>query len=115
MSNLQIAKTILEQIRDIDSRALMAWGANKYVGEADGEDAWGNKYLGALGFMVKGVKLKKGKVHIQLTPLDTYRLLFIDLDRRKWDDAEPLPPCQIIDNIYCDQLVEVIDQYVEGR
>jgi len=92
-----IAKTIKDQIKAIDFWALPAYAATdfKALKETD-------KREGGLEFIVSGRHFK-GKVMIELTWMDEYRISFIKKDGK----IE-----KIVDHVYCDQLVDVLD-YIE--
>lgn len=114
--NERVAMTIMAQIKAQDSAAFKKWEAYNFVPQGEGEDWFGNKFRGALGFQVKGTKLPRGKVHIQLDWLDTYRIMFIDQDPEKLMASEDgMPPCEVMEGIYFDQLVEVIDDRVRNK
>lgn len=99
MTNMDIAKTILNQIKILDCWFLIAIGARNYVAL----DETMNR-LGGITFQVNGLK-HKGWCTVELTPMDTYRVLFIN---RKGETIK------IVEECYCDQLVSILD-FVEGR
>ncbi len=99
---MEIAKTILEQIKCTDRWALGAWGANNYVGgKVDGENE-------GVKFKVSSTKTKRGTwVMITLDEgadlynIKMYRILKTDV---KYDYE--------LEGIYCDQLVEILDSVI---
>lgn len=98
MTNLTIANTIRDQIRAIDPTALTAYGAKDFVATNN-----------SLQFQVKGLK-HRGKVIIELTPLDFYKITFGHINHRKMEfviDHE-------VDGVHCNMLVNVLDRYIEG-
>lgn len=72
-----------------------SWGSNNYIDLGDG-----------LKFNVKGRKFK-GQVIIKLNLDDTYTILFGKIINNEWILKE------VYENVYCDQLHELIDGYVE--
>jgi hypothetical protein len=93
MANLQIAQTILSQLRGLGAIKMMSWGANKFVGGAN-----------FLEFKVQGFILK-GRVRITLTSMDDYTITFY-----KPRGTEPF---KTIEGIFFDEMVDVIDRNVE--
>ena len=96
---MEIAKTILEQIKYGDKWALMAYGAKNYIALPESAE-----YQGGLQFQVNGLK-HKGTVRVQLKWIDTYTITFIN----KKGDA-----VKVVEDVYCDTLVDVLD-YIEGK
>lgn len=96
---LELAQTILDQIKFGDRYALGAWGATHFAAISESQE-----FQGGLTFQIKALKLT-GWVKICLRWLDDYTILFIDENR------EVVKTCE---GVYCDQLVEVID-WIEGR
>ena len=97
MTDLTVATTIRDQIKAIDPAALMAWGARQYVGSEN-----------ALRFRVSGLKFR-GIVAITLNGRDLYDIELGNPRKSKWVVKHS------INDVYCDQLVEVLDRYIEGR
>ncbi len=96
---MQIAKTIIEQIRYFDRSALMAWGAKNFIAMPESKDAQGGIRMNVNGLTFKGIVL------IELTWLDEYVVSFITKSgeiQRKYE------------GVYCDNLVPIID-YIEGK
>lgn len=91
MDKLQIAKTIHSQLIGMGAVKVMSWGAHKWQGGKD-----------FLAFKVQGFKFK-GTVKITLHPCDYYIIEFIKVGT----------PTHIVDNVYFDEMVGVIDNYVE--
>ena len=99
ITSVQIARTILNQIKNLDRSALMAWGANSYCSLSQ------TKYrVGGLSFKVNGLT-HQGWVTIELNWLDTYNIIFTNENRNV---------VKTFEDIYCDMLVNVID-YIEGK
>jgi hypothetical protein len=96
---MEIAKTILEQIKFGDKWALMAYGACNYVALPETKE-----FQGGLQFQVNGLK-HKGIVRIQLKWIDTYTISFYN---KKGDIVNE------VEDVYCDILVDVLD-YIEGK
>lgn len=96
---MEIARTILEQIKFGDKWALMAYGACNYVALPETKE-----YQGGLQFQVNGLK-HKGIVRIQLKWIDTYTISF---HNKKGDIVNE------VEDVYCDMLVDVLD-YIEGK
>ena len=92
-----IAKIIKDQIKAIDFWALPSYAAAdfKSLTETDQRE-------GGLSFQVNGLHFK-GMILIELTWMDEYRISFV----REDETVE-----KIVDHVYCDQLVEVLD-YIE--
>lgn len=96
---MEIAETILGQIKYLDKMALMAWGAKNFVALPKSKE-----FQGGLRFKVNGLK-HRGWVTIELTYLDEYTISFIN---------EEVEVVKVYHGIYCDMLVDIID-YVEGK
>lgn len=99
METMVIAKTLMQQINVQDPYALMAYGAHNFAALSNT-----NERLGGLEFKVNGL-VHKGWCKIELTFMDTYRVLFINSKREV---------VKTVDECYCDQLIQILD-YVEGR
>jgi hypothetical protein len=96
---MEIAQTILEQIKCDDRSALMAWGAKNFSAISESKD-----YEGGLAFQVNGLQ-HKGWVRIYLRWADDYTIIFINKNRET---------VKTFGGAYCDMLVQVID-WIEGR
>lgn len=107
MSTMEIAKTILEQIKATDRAALMAWGARNFVSMSEGTFE-GHGQLGGIMFMVNGLKFR-GKVVIRLMASDTYTIETGRIYKGEWKRS------RLVDDIYCDNLVDVIDALIEKK
>ena len=97
---LSIANTIKQQI---SIYALMSMGANKFnwIRET-------SKYSGGLSFEFQNTsKIKKGRIHIQLTWADVYKVVLIGID---WKKEKVF---NIVSDVYADQLSETLDRLVE--
>ena len=97
--SMQIAQTILDQIRYFDRSALMAWGAKNFLAMPESKE-----YRGGLRMNVNGLTFK-GIVAIELTWTDEYVVSFIT------KKGEVQKECK---GVYCDNIVPVID-YIEGK
>lgn len=95
MADLTVARTILDQIKTIDPMALMAWGANDYVGSGD-----------SIQFKVGGMTRWKGKVIIKLNGRDLYDVRFFR--SRSVKILEDVT----INDVYAEDLVAIIDRKV---
>lgn len=96
---MEIARTILEQIRYGDKWALMAYGATNFIALQETKD-----FQGGVKFKVNGLK-HKGTVMVQLKWIDTYTITFLN---NNGDTAKE------VEDVYCDTLVDVLD-YIEGK
>ena len=96
---MEIAQTILAQIKYADRSALMAWGASNFA--AIGES---KEFQGGLTFQVNGLT-HKGWVKVCLRWVDDYTVEFIN---KKWELVKTT------EGAYCDMLVPVID-WIEGK
>jgi methylaspartate ammonia-lyase len=96
---MEIARTILEQIKYGYKWALMAYGATNYVVLQETKD-----FQGGVKFKVNGLK-HKGTVMVQLKWIDTYTITFVNNNGVAVKEVE---------DVYCDTLVDVLD-YIEGK
>jgi methylaspartate ammonia-lyase len=96
---MEIARTILEQIKYVDKWALMAYGATNFIALQETKD-----FQGGVKFKVNGLK-HKGTVMVQLKWIDTYTITFVNNNGVAVKEVE---------DVYCDTLVDVLD-YIEGK
>lgn len=96
---MEIAKTILEQIKYGDRSALMDWGANSFCAISESKE-----FQGGLTFKVNGLT-HKGWVKVCLRWVDDYTIIFINKNR---------DVVKTFEGAYCDMLVPVID-WIEGK
>lgn len=96
---MEIAQTIVDQIKYADRSALMAWGARNFSAISESKD-----YEGGLTFQVDGLN-HKGWVKVCLRWVDDYTIIFIN------KNGEVV---KTFEGAYCDMLVPVID-WIEGR
>lgn len=96
---MEIAHTILEQIKYADRSALMVWGATNFAAISESKE-----YQGGLVFQVNGLT-HKGWVKVCLRWVDDYTIIFINKNREVINTVE---------ECYCDMLVPVID-WIEGK
>lgn len=99
MNTMEIAKTILNQIKFGDRMFLMAVGATNFASLSENKER-----MGGLEFKVNGL-VHSGWCKIELKFNDTYRIIFVNRKREI---------VKTVDECYCDQLIEILD-YVEGR
>lgn len=93
---MQIAKTILQQIKAIDFFALGAWGAKDFIAMKDG-----------LKFKTSGMVKWKGWVIVQYDEgKDLYNLIFGRVRKHVWKEDKH------IDGVYVEDLVRLIDEQV---
>lgn len=93
---MNIAQTILSQIKTLDGRAMWAWGAKDLVNTGSG-----------LQFKVGGLAKFKGHVLIKLNTSDLYDVEFYKI--RKGD----MKVTNTFSDVFADNLVEVIDSVVQ--
>lgn len=99
MTDMTIARTIRGQIFALDGMAWYAWGAKNAMGLDDG-----------IQFDVKGLEFK-GKVIIKLNGSDLYDITFGRMNRKTFEfDVE-----HETKDIFCEDLVEILDHYIEGK
>ncbi len=96
---MEIARTILEQIKYGDKWALMAYGATNFIALQETKD-----FQGGVKFKVNGLK-HKGTVMVQLKWIDTYTITFVNNNGVVVKEVE---------DVYCDTLVDVLD-FIEGK
>ena len=93
---MTVAHTILDQIKMADRAAMMAWGAKELVRIENG-----------LRFKSTGMVKWKGYVEITLDEgVDLYTLKFFKMRKGERKIAKS------VTDIYCDELVSVIDSVV---
>jgi hypothetical protein len=96
---MQIARTIMNQIKYADRSALMAWGAKNFAAVGSTKE-----YQGGLSFQVNGLT-HKGWVTIKLRWVDDYTIIFTNKKRQV---------VKTVEGAYCDMLVDVID-WIENK
>ena len=96
---MEIAQTILDQIRFTDKWALMSWGASNFSAINESKE-----FQGGLTFQVNGLT-HKGWVKVCLRWVDDYTIIFINKNREV---------VKTFEGAYCDMLVPVID-WIEGK
>lgn len=96
---MEIAQTILNQIKYADRSALMAWGAKNFSAMSESKE-----FQGGLTFQVNGLT-HKGWVKVCLRWADDYTIIFINKNREV---------VKTFEGAYCDMLVPVID-WIEGK
>ena len=100
---MEIANTIKHQIVAQSPMALMSYAAQKFVALNETD-----KRHGGLQFKTSGYK-HRGLVVISLMFNDTYTIETVKI--RKGE----VKVCDSYDDVYADQLIEVLDHMVEGR
>jgi hypothetical protein len=96
---MEIAKTIVAQIKYGDPYFLMAVGARNLACLSETKER-----MGGLEFQCNGL-VHKGWCKVELKYNDTYRILFVNRKREV---------VKTVDECYCDQLIEILD-FVEGK
>lgn len=103
--DLTVVNTIRQQLFAGGRMKVFSWGAH----------AWAAVDQFTLRFKVQGRNFK-GYVRVKLNAMDTYDIEFIKINRKKNDmggfDQEP-ETVETKEGIYCDQLTDVIDRFVE--
>jgi len=92
-TDMTIVKEIRRQILAGGMIHVMSWGAHNWAAI--------DKYT--LRFKVQGF-LHKGFVTVRLTPMDVYQVKLLKRDGTV---------VKTIENVYCDELTEIIDNNVE--
>ena len=101
---MQVAQTIINQIKAQDKMALWAWGANEYIALPEDDDSFGG-----LQFKIKTPKYKRGvKVRITLNGSDLYDIEVIRVSGAK------VKVLDTANDVYADMLIEVLDELIEG-
>lgn len=93
---MNIAQTILSQIKTLDGRALWAWGAKDLVNTGTG-----------LQFKVGGLAKFKGQVLVKLNAADLYDIEFFKI--RKGE----VKVTNTFTDVFAEDLVDVIDSVVQ--
>lgn len=96
---MEIARTIIEQIKYADKWALMAYGSRNFVALPESKE-----YQGGIQFQVNGFHFK-GIVKIQLKWIDTYTITFVSKRGEVVKEVE---------DVFCDMLIEILD-FIEGK
>ena len=123
--SIEIAETIRDQIKTIDKRALWAYGAEDFTSIDAGSYqspyftktlVWdggflnaGRSYSGGLAFIVNGIR-HKGCVSIFLNNSDYYDIICTEF----MDDDGRVKVASHATDIFCANLVKVLDLLVEG-
>lgn len=96
---VEIAKTIIQQIKYADRSALMAWGATGFTALPESKE-----FQGGVQFKVNGLTFQ-GIVKVELRWADDYIVSFVNTNNEVKHKME---------RIYCDMLVPAID-WIEGK
>ena len=101
------AQVILNQLLTHNKAIIWSWGAHAYKAVLSNQlnESFGN-HCGTLVFKVNGA-LRKKHVAISLMPNDTYTIHYGSLHKGTFNIEKSQP------NIYCDQMVEIIDNEIE--
>lgn len=102
MSN-SVPEIILSQLR-AKANKFFCWGAHSFVGNTT------HRYL---MFRVNGLKFK-GIVKVQLNAMDTYDICLFD-NSLKMGECKKEVALKTYENVYCDELVDVIDNNIEKQ
>ena len=97
--SMEVAKTIVAQIKNGDPYFLMAVGAKNLACLSET-----NERIGGLEFQCNGLAMV-GWCKIELKYNDSYRLIFVNRKREI---------VKTVDEIFCDQLIEFLD-FIEGK
>lgn len=97
--SIEIAKTILQQIKFADRWFLPAIGAKNFLALPESK-----LFQGGVRFNCNGIK-HKGIVEISLRWVDDYTVSFLSKTGEEIKSVE---------GVYCDMLVEILD-WVEGK
>lgn len=93
---MNIAQTILSQIKTLDRLALMAWGTKEMMNTGDG-----------LKFKTSGLVRWKGYVHIRYdSGQDLYNIDFFKIRNRS------LKYTKRVDGVFAEDMVRIIDEVV---
>lgn len=93
---MSIAETIRDQIRTIDPMAFGAWGTTNLTNMGDG-----------LKFKTTGMVKWKGYVYVKYDyGADLYNVIFAKIRKGEWKVEKQ------VDQVFCEDLVNVIDQKV---
>lgn len=112
MANKEIANTIWQQMRLIDSNLCMCMGVHKLIAIENG-----------LQFSVNGLSFK-GLVQITVNGADLYDVRFIKPVRRQNNVAKELGVKLFdttyetkfeINDVFVDELMEILEQKIENR
>lgn len=104
MSNSNsVPEIILSQLRS-KANKFFCWGAHSFVGNTT------HRYL---MFRVNGLKFK-GIVKVQLNAMDTYDIYLFD-NSMKMGECKKEVALKTYQNVYCDELVDVIDNNIEKQ
>ncbi len=94
-TDLTVARTILDQIKTLDPRALWAWGAKDFIGSDS-----------SIQFKVGGMTRWKGKVIVKLNGSDLYDVRFFRSRGTKiLEDVTT-------GDVFAEDLVNIIDEKV---
>lgn len=102
--HMEVATTIHRQILAAGVVVSGSWGMRQLLGLSAPD------HLGALRFLVSGRRFT-GKIEIALMPSDTYR---VRLYRGTHDRLEPFVLADELEEVYAEDLVEVIDRRIES-
>lgn len=96
---MEIAKTIISQIKYADRMAMWAWGVSRIAAISESKE-----FAGGVEMVVNGLT-HKGWVKVQLRWVDDYTISFI---QRSGEVVKK------VEQVYCDMLVDILD-WAEGK
>ena len=100
MNTQLIARTILNQINYGDKWFLMAIGSKNFASLSETKDR-----IGGLEFQCNGL-VHRGWCKIELKYNDTYRIIFVNKKREI---------VKVVEECYCDQLIEFLNYVEQGN
>ena len=106
---MNVPQEIMNQIKTLGRIEMMSWGSHAFKAISDKmlvEDF--GSHLGALSFKVSG-RIFSGDVAIVLMPNDTYTVRLGRLVKGRFNTK------QMFDDVYVDNLIDVIDSNVETK
>lgn len=106
MNAKEIATTIRDQIAAPGVQIMWSWGAKEFVALPEVKQLDGRLQLGGLQFRVNG-RLFKGIVMVSLMGNDTYTVRFCKMYKGRLNCKK------VYEEVFCDQLTEIIDRFVE--
>lgn len=106
---MSVGNIIFEQLKTLGFNDLMCWGARNFM-TFDNNTFKDITHAGGLVFQVNGLKHKQ-KVMIRLKYNDTYHVEIGNIIRGSWVKKKN---SKEYSEVYFDQLVDIIDDMVEG-
>lgn len=107
MNELQISKTILNQITTLTPRSVFwSWGASAFRSIKENQIDLGHDYYAGILFYVRGL-LHKGQVTVTLTPMDTYTVTIGNLRKGNMSIKKQ------IEDVHFPELPSILDSLIE--